>query len=292
MRIDRREHHRLRAHGPVARTSGWRGPSATAGGADVRHLSRPPVVPCHLAAVDDVGIERIGRGIAVFLDAHRVPLAKRDLAVVAAAGDAHRTTILLPAADTVRKRVVRHHVIQRRRRLREPRAPRLSAVQRHDRALIDDHQHDFGIDRVPPDILVVVAAWCAFERRPRDAAVCRLVADDVGDDDRVGIDRVDVRRDLVDTAGGPRVGRDLLPRLAGVVGSVDACTQCVGAAPWQRPHLRARSSSTTTATPAGASSLNRCENALRTARRDVELRVDDRVGQPLLELFPRRPAVG
>src|SRR5439155_3049750 len=119
--------------------------------------------------------------IAVLFDAHRVPLAKRDLAVVAAAGDARRTTILLTAAHTVRECVVGHHVIQRRRRLREPRAPRLSAVQRDDRALIDDHQHDFRIDRVPPDVLIVVAAGRALDRCPRDAAVARLVAYDAGD---------------------------------------------------------------------------------------------------------------
>ena len=41
-----------------------------------------------LSAVDDIRIERIGRDVAVLLDADRMPVAKRDRAVVAAAYDA------------------------------------------------------------------------------------------------------------------------------------------------------------------------------------------------------------
>ena len=197
-------------------------PPPTGNGSDVRHLPGAPVVARDLAAVHDVRIERIGRRVAVFLHADRMPLAKRDLAVVAAARDAHRSAVLLAAADAIRKRVVRHHVVERRRRLRVPGAPRLAAVQRDDGALVDDEQHDVGIVRIPPDVLVVVAAGRALERHERLAAVGRLVADDVGDDQRVGIFWMNVRHDFVDAAGGPLIGRRTRPGLAGVVGSIDA----------------------------------------------------------------------
>ena len=151
-----------------------------------------------------------------------MPLAERDLAVVAAAGDAHRSAVLLAAADAIRKRVVGHHVVERRGRLREPGAPRLAAVQRDDGALVDDEQHDVRVVRIPPDVLVVVAAGRALERHERLAAVGRLVADDVGDDQRVGVLGMHVRHDLVDAAG--RARRSVVaarPGLAGVVRSVE-----------------------------------------------------------------------
>ena len=100
-----------------------------------------------------------------------MPFTKRDLSVVAAARDAHGAAVLLAAAHAVREGVVGHHVVQRRGRLREPRAPRLPAVQRHDGALVDDEQHDVGVVRIPPDVLVVVAARRALERHERLRAV-------------------------------------------------------------------------------------------------------------------------
>ena len=88
----------------------------------VRRLKR--VDRC--AAVDEVGVERIGRGVAVLVHAHRVELAIADRAVVAAARHAPRARVLLSAAQPVRERVVRRDVIERRRRLVVPRAPRLA----------------------------------------------------------------------------------------------------------------------------------------------------------------------
>ena len=105
-------------------------PSRTGFGRDVLHLARAPVEARHLAAVDDVGVERIGRDVAVLLDADRVPIAKRDLPVVAAARDARRAALLLAAAHAIRKRVVGADVVELRRRLVVPAAPRLAAVER------------------------------------------------------------------------------------------------------------------------------------------------------------------
>src|SRR6187200_2127203 len=112
-----------------------------------------------------------------------MPLAERDLSVMAAARDTGRAAVLLAAADAVGKRVVRHHVIHRRGGLVVPTAPRLAAVERDDGALIGDPEHDVGVVRVNPEILIVVAAGRALPRHPGLAAVDRLVTDDVGDVD-------------------------------------------------------------------------------------------------------------
>ena len=95
-----------------------------------------PIVAREFPAVDDVGIERIGRDVAVFLRGHGMPIAKSDRAVVAAAGDAHGAAFLLAAVKTIRKRVVRTDVIELRGRLVIPRAPALPAIDGDDRALV------------------------------------------------------------------------------------------------------------------------------------------------------------
>ena len=46
-------------------------------------------------SVNNIGVERVRRDIAVLDDTHRMPIAKSDFAVVAAAGDADRTAFLL-----------------------------------------------------------------------------------------------------------------------------------------------------------------------------------------------------
>src|SRR6185295_5760261 len=113
----------------------------------------------------------IRRGLAVFLDIHRMPVVDRDLAVVRTAVYARRTGVLLTAAHAVRKRVVGGHVIHRRRRLRVPIAPAQAAVSRDDAALVRDEKEDVRIVRIDPRLLIVVAAWRAAHGRPRDAAV-------------------------------------------------------------------------------------------------------------------------
>ena len=121
----------------TVRKSGRRADAAAAGDrTDSASLAGAAVEARDLAAVDDVGIERIGRDVAVLLDADRVPVAKRDRAVVAAAGDAGRSALLLAAAHAVRERVVGVDVVELRRRLVVPGAPRLAAVERDDRALV------------------------------------------------------------------------------------------------------------------------------------------------------------
>ena len=172
--VDFGEDDRHRAH--LTEGPGWTTDTTTAAHrADDRHLTGPAIESRHgAAAVDDVGIERVWGDEAVFIDADGKPVAIRDRAVVAAARHAHRAVLLLAAADAVGKRVVRRHVVELAGRLVVPGAPGLAAVQRDDRALIGGEQDDVGVVGIDPAVLIVLAAWRAFERRPRLAAVGRL----------------------------------------------------------------------------------------------------------------------
>ena len=293
VRIRKREHHRQSPHRAERRTRcrarRCRGRQARRR-RDVRHLRRAPVVARDLSAVHDVRIERIGRRVAVLLHRDRMPLAHRDVSVVAAARDAHRSAVLLPAADAVRKRVVGHHVVERRRRLRVPRAPRRAAIQRHDAALIRNEQDDVRVVRIDPGVLVVVSAGRTFERHERLRAVGGLVRDDVGHDQRVGILGIDDGHRLVRAVRGTHVRGRARPRVARVVRSIDSRVEkgAGGAA-------TAAASAAATASTAGAGSRARSFNqriqSTRIARRDRHLGVDD-VGQAVPKLRPRLPAVG
>ena len=79
-----------------------------------------------------------------------------------------------------------------------------------------------GID---PEILVVVAAGRAAKSRPRLAAVGGTHGDCADHNHYVGIFRVnlwDGKIAAADAAGGTRIIRDLRPRIASIVGTVDA----------------------------------------------------------------------
>src|SRR6059058_3117637 len=54
-----------------------------------------------LTADDNVWIERIGDDVTVFLCRYRLPIAKRDLALIAAAFDSDRTAFLLAAVKPI-----------------------------------------------------------------------------------------------------------------------------------------------------------------------------------------------
>ena len=135
VRIERREDNRLGADDAKFR-------AAQRHRHDVLRLRCAAIVARQLAAVDDVGIERIGNNVAVFFRCHRMPVAKRDLAVIAAAGDADRAALLLAAAQAIGKRVVGIHVIKLRRRLVVPRTPALAAIDGDDRALVAGEDDD------------------------------------------------------------------------------------------------------------------------------------------------------
>src|SRR5262249_51519934 len=120
MRVDAGEDDRLSAHGAIRRTSGRGASALPADRTDVGNLCRTSVIPCNLSAENDVRVEWVGRGVAILLDAHRMPFAKRNLSVVASTGYADGSAFLLAAANAIWKGVVRHHVVKLRRRLVVP----------------------------------------------------------------------------------------------------------------------------------------------------------------------------
>ena len=189
---------------------------------DVLHVARALVVPRHLAAEDDSGVQRVRRRVAVLLDADRMPLAKRDRTVVAARDNAGGSAFLLASVHPVRKAVVGGDVKHLRRRLVVPRAPRLAAVDRDRRALIGGDQDDVAVRGVDPDRVVVVAARRALDRPERAAAVGRAVRRRVRrvDDVRVrGID-ADVG-EVVAASPDARLGVHLRPARARIIRSVE-----------------------------------------------------------------------
>src|SRR5262249_8211310 len=186
-------------------------------------LAGGAVVARELAAVHPGGVGRVGGHVAVLLDADGVPLAERDLAVVAAAADAGRAALLLTAAHAVRERVVRAHVVELRRRLVVPGAPGLAAVHGPDPALVAGKDHRPRIVGVDPEAVGIVAARRAAKRREGLAAVRRLPGHDVDAVDDVGVLRVDLDlREVAGTPPDPRVGVDPLPAEAGVLRAVEA----------------------------------------------------------------------
>src|SRR5437667_10402289 len=137
MRIERRKHNRFGAQHPeVFRLHRHR--------KYVLRLTGPTIESRQFTADDDVWIERIGNDVTIFLRRHGSPIAKRDLAFVAAAFDSYRTAFLLAAVKPIRKRVVGADMIQLRGRLVIPRAPALAAVERDDRTLVLAQQTAVG----------------------------------------------------------------------------------------------------------------------------------------------------
>ena len=160
-------------------------------------------------------------------------------------------------------------VIERRRRLVVPAAPRLAAVERDDRALIRRHRDDVGIVRIEPGALVVVAAGRAANRRERAAAVGGLPRDDGRHDHDVGIGRVhaDIGR-VARPRQHARIAVDARPRLAGVIRSKHA----------------------------GVARFDDREQARRPARRDADADAAQAIGSPSRQargqLPPGRAAIG
>src|ERR1019366_10085818 len=89
-----------------------------------------------LPAVDDVGVERVRRDVPVLLRADGVPVAEADRTAVAPARNRDRAALLLAAVDPIRKVVVRGDVVELRRRLVVPAAPRRARIHGDRRALL------------------------------------------------------------------------------------------------------------------------------------------------------------
>src|SRR5439155_6986194 len=183
----------------------------------------PAIELREFAPDDDVWIERIGNDVTIFLGCDRSPVAKRNLAFVAATFDSDRTAFLLTAVKPIRKRAVRAHVIQLRGRLVVPRAPALAAVHRDDRALVRAQQNDVGIIRVNPNILVIVAAGRAAPTVPGFAAVRRFPTNDAGRVNDLRIFRIEPYHRQIATADSEARARIVgcpMPRLAAIIRTI------------------------------------------------------------------------
>src|SRR5207244_13339216 len=97
---------------------------------NILHLAGSAVIARYLASVDEIGMERIGRDVAILLNADRMPIAKGDLPMRTPADDGGRPALLLPAIDPIGKLVVRADVIELSGGLIVPGAPCLPTVDR------------------------------------------------------------------------------------------------------------------------------------------------------------------
>ena len=102
--------------------------AAPDGGPDVLHLARPAIIARDLAAVDDVGIQRIGGDVAVFFDADRVPIAKGERPSSPRLATPAEPLSCCPPQTRYGKLIVGDDVIELRGRLVVPGAPGLAAV--------------------------------------------------------------------------------------------------------------------------------------------------------------------
>src|SRR5467141_253966 len=188
------------------------------------------------ASVDHVRVQRIGRYISIFNDAHRMPVAKCNLSVVATTGDADRAALLLSSANAIRESIGDCDVIELRRGLVIPGTPRGPAVHRHQSSLIADQKNDVGMIGVDPQVLIVVTARCAPEAGPGLAAISGLHGHSAGAVNDVGILWVHLRNRKIATADAP-CGAGIVgharPTLAGIIGPVNSksahagCYGCV-----------------------------------------------------------------
>src|ERR1041384_6070874 len=117
----------------------------------VLHFSGGPVIASELASVNNIGIEWIGSNIGVLVGPHRMPFAKRDLAIVAAAGHARRSAFLLPSIHPIGALIIGNDVIELRGRLIVPGAPGSASVHRDCGALVGSEKNDFRMIGVDPD---------------------------------------------------------------------------------------------------------------------------------------------
>src|SRR5262249_35040825 len=146
-----------------------------------------------------------------------------NLAIVAATRDSNRPAFLLASVDPVRKSVIGDNVIKLRGRLVVPRAPRLSPVHCHYRALIAGDKDNLRVVRVDPDSVIVITAGSSSKPCPVLAGISRAPGHNIGAVNDIRVLRVSFYFGKVAPASPrPRVIADALPAFTCVVGSVDA----------------------------------------------------------------------
>src|ERR1035438_5737323 len=193
---------------------------------DRRDIARLPGVAVEhrrLAAINQIGMQRIGRYVTVFFHANGGPVAKSDFAEVAAAGGADRAAFLLAAIDPIGKLVIGDDVIELRGRLVIPGTPGLAAIHADGRALVESDGDDVGVFGIDPDRVVVVASGSTFYGGEIFPPIGRTIGRGVGDINLIFISRIDAHAAKIIAAPvDTLLVVHLLPAFAGVVGAVDA----------------------------------------------------------------------
>ena len=179
-----------------------------------------------VAAVDDVGIERVGGDVAALARAHRSPVTERDLPEIAAARHPGGARVLLGAIHAVGEGVVRDHVVELRRGLIVPAAPGSAVVERDHRALVAAHDHARRAPGIHPQLVIIVAARLSLEHGERLAAITGSEERHVGHVHDVGI--LGINRDPTEVpvaARQPRIAPHQAPRRAAIVRAVQTAVR-------------------------------------------------------------------
>ena len=143
----------------------------------VQRLIAPPRARYRRACCASLGIGIGHDRVTLARQAGRLPVAEaqhaesRDHVLDA---DAHRSPAARRRGGTG-SRLLRRDVVDLRRRLVVPRAPRRRAVHAHHRALVAGEHHAIRVLGIHPDLVVVVAAWRTLPRHKRLSGVFRAV---------------------------------------------------------------------------------------------------------------------
>src|SRR6266446_2789520 len=216
VRIDRRENQRRGAIEAVL-------PGPQNDRRNVARLSGRAVEHRRLAAINQIGMQRIRRDVAVFFYTDRGPVAKSNFAKVAAACGSDRAAFLLCAIDPVRKLIIGDDVIELRGRLVVPGTPSLAAIHADGRALVHGDGDDVRVFGIDPDSVVVVAARRAFDGGEILARVGGAVGRSVRHIDDIFISRIDAHAaEVVAASIDTFFAIHLLPAFASVIGAIDA----------------------------------------------------------------------
>ena len=95
--------------------------------------------------------------------------------MAAARRNTDRAAVLLWSRYPIREAIIRRDVIKLHGRLVVPGTPGLCAVHGHNRALIAADDHAVWIVGINPELMIIVAAGRAFDRRPLLAAISRSI---------------------------------------------------------------------------------------------------------------------
>src|SRR6266850_253665 len=143
-------------------------------------------------------------------------------------GRADGATVLLCPSDPVRKAIVGGDVINLCRRLVVPGTPGRSGIYGYDPALVAGDNHTFWIIGINPELMIIVTAGRAFDRRPAFAGVDRSIHGRIHHVESVRVFRIDSNLFKVPAAVPDAfVAGDLCPRGAGIVRRKQATFLCI-----------------------------------------------------------------